>query len=311
MSTYITLDGGTTNTRLTLVREGVIKDRISLGVGAQKNIDGAGLLEAAIKQGIIDLLAKNGLSESDVSAVIASGMITSEFGLCNLPHITAPAGITELHSAIERVEIPEISDIPFAFIRGVKTDTPDMEHFDIMRGEETELAGIYRADLGEAIYVLPGSHSKIIKTDAVGRITEFSTMLTGEMIKSLAENTILKGSISLSDSEIVDEYLLHGYLYATSEGINKALFKVRVLKNFFGASGDEAYSFFIGAALAGEMKQIIENNAKAVVIGGRRQLRYAMGKILSSYSDKRVILLDDATVDASTAVGAIRIFEGI
>ena len=311
MNIYITLDGGTTNTRLTLVKDGCAEDRISLGVGVQKNIGEKGILEEKIKQGIETLLRQNSISEGDVSAIIASGMVTSEFGLCNLPHISAPAGISELHSTIERRSLPEISGIPFAFIRGVKRDSSDMDNFDVMRGEETELAGIYRADLGEAIYVLPGSHSKIIKTDASGRITDFSTMLTGEMIKSLAENTILKGAIELSKAKIVDEYLLRGYDFTANEGINKALFKVRVLKNFFGATGDEAYSFFIGAALVGEIKQIIENNAKAVVIGGRRQLRYAMGKILSSYSDKRVILLDDQTVDASTAVGAIRIFEGI
>ena len=310
MNIYITLDGGTTYTRLTLVKDGCAEDRISLGVGVQKNIGEKGILEEKIKQGIETLLLKNSIFDGDVSAIIASGMVTSEFGLCNLPHVTAPAGLSELHSTIERRALPEISGITFAFIRGVKRESSDMADFDVMRGEETELSGIYSPEYGEAIYVLPGSHSKIIKTDAWGRITDFSTMLTGEMIKSLAENTILKGAIELSEAKIVDEYLLRGYDFTANEGINKALFKVRVLKNFFGATGDEAYSFFIGAVLCGELREIIENGTKTVVIGGRRQLRFAMGQILEQRSDKRVILLDDNTVDLSTAVGAVRIFEG-
>ena len=177
MKNYITLDGGTTNTRLTLALDGEIKDRISLGVGVQKNIGGTGALESAIKQGIIDLLHRNSISEGDVDAIIASGMITSEFGLCNLPHIPTPAGISELHTSIERVELPEISSIPFACIRGVKVDADDMERFDIMRGEETEVFGIlpYLPLNTPATIILPGTHNKIIRVNATGEIINFRT----------------------------------------------------------------------------------------------------------------------------------------
>ena len=309
MKNYITLDGGTTNTRLTLVREGEVIDRIGLGIGVQKNIGEQGTLEREVKRGIERLLCESSLSECDIEVIIASGMVTSEFGLCNLPHVAAPAGIAELHEGIERTSIPEITSIPFAFIRGVKTPSQDFEHFDVMRGEETELMGIIKDEYKDALYILPGSHSKIIKTDTSGRIIDFSTMLTGEMIKTLSENTILKGALDLSTAKTVDEYLIRGYDYATSYGLNKALFKVRVLRNFFGATNDEAYSFFIGAVLAGEMKEIIDSDAPTVVIGGRLQLRCAMAKILSERDNKRVVFLDEREVDLSTVNGAIRIFE--
>jgi 2-dehydro-3-deoxygalactonokinase len=237
-------------------------------------------------------------------------MITSEFGLCNLPHIAAPAGIAELHAAIERVELPEISGIPFAFIRGVKNDTPDMEHFDIMRGEETELAGIYRADLGEAIYVLPGSHSKIIKTDAVGRITEFSTMLTGEMIYALATSTILKDAVDLSLSSFEEEKLLDGYRYAKEHGLNEALFKVRILKNLFGMTPVGCYSFFLGAVLADEISAIVASCATRVVIGGKNQIKNATKVLLEGAGcEKEIVLLDEETVENSTSRGMITIYE--
>ena len=93
MATYITVDGGTTNTRLYLVREGRVLAEKKIPMGAR---NGADALKAAIKGGLCELLADSGTAEDEVCAIIASGMITSEYGLCNLPHITLPAGRREL-----------------------------------------------------------------------------------------------------------------------------------------------------------------------------------------------------------------------
>ena len=66
------------------------------------------------------------------------------YGLVNLPHITVPAGIDELHNSMEKVVLSEISNIPFCFIRGVKTECSNLEDADMMRGEETEVMGIFQ-----------------------------------------------------------------------------------------------------------------------------------------------------------------------
>lgn len=311
MSIYITIDGGTTNTRITLVRDKVQIDSIKLRIGARKSIENKAILVSEIKQAIESLLEKNALSASDVTCILASGMITSEFGLCHLEHIPAPAGIRELHDGIKKVRLPEITEIPFAFIRGVRLFSEEFDNLDVMRGEETELMGILNADLGDCIYILPGSHSKIIKVDADGRITDFSTMMTGEMISALSQGTILKDAVDLELSEINRDYLLTGYDYSVKNGINKALFKVRILKSFCGCDKDEVYSFFLGTVLSGEIKEIIESTAKTVVLGGRVQIKNAMAEILGKRDNKRVILLDEKTVDASTYLGAIRIYENL
>ena len=309
MSIYITIDGGTTNTRVALVKENVLLDGVKLEIGARKCIDGNGALKSEIKRATEALLEKNCVDKRDVTCILASGMITSEFGLCTLDHIAAPAGIRELHGVLERVFLREITDIPFVFIRGVKLASADFGKFDVMRGEETELMGIINADYGECIYVLPGSHSKIIKVDSEGRIVDFSTMLTGEMIGALSTQTILKDAVDLTVSEVDNGYLLMGYDYTDGAGINKALFKTRILKSYFSRDKKEVYSFFLGAVLHGEMKQIIASDADTVVLGGKKQIRGAMAEILMRRDKKKVILLDDATVNASTAIGAIRIFE--
>ena len=307
---YITIDGGTTNTRISLVSDKIIKDTVKLNVGARANMNGDGILQKAIGEGIKKLLSSNNITEKDVLCILASGMITSEFGLINLPHISTPAGIDELHESMEKIVLDEISSIPFFFIRGVKKVGESFTESDIMRGEETELMGIAKDSYGECVYILPGSHSKIIKTDEKGRITDFATMLTGEMIASLSEYTILKDAVDLSEAMVNKEYLIKGYDYAKEEGINKALFKVRILKNLFGGDKDKTYSFFLGAVLEGEIESTLKTGAKTVAIGGRAQIKNAMAEIFKARSDKKVVLLSEEEVNSSTAMGAIKIYEG-
>lgn len=45
----------------------------------------------------------------------------------------------------------EISDIPFVFMRGVKFEGQDIDDFDMMRGEETELMCILEEKYGKCI----------------------------------------------------------------------------------------------------------------------------------------------------------------
>lgn len=308
-SFYLTLDGGTTNTRINLVKERKIIASIKIPVGARASIENREILKSEIKNAIKKLIFENSLSENDVICIIASGMITSEFGLCKLDHISAPAGIKELHGSMEKVILSEITEIPFVFIRGVKTFSESFEDTDIMRGEETEIMGLISEKYGKCVYILPGSHSKVIKTDSFGRICEFSTMLTGEMIASLSSHTILKDAVDLESSEIDPEYLLKGYDYSLCEGINKSLFKVRILKNLFSCGKNETYSFFIGTVLSAEIEQIAKSDAETVVLGGKAQIKNAMEIILKNRSDKNVITLSDKDAELSTTLGAIRIYE--
>ncbi len=314
MKNYITIDGGTTNTRICLVSDRVIIDSVKLSIGARAGIDNGDLLKAKIKDGIAGLLNQNNFSEQDIIKILASGMITSEFGLYNLPHIKTPAGIDELNSSMFEIKLDEISGIPFVFIRGVKSGD-DNEDFlwenDMMRGEETELAGIMTLEniSSDCLFVLPGSHSKLIETDKTGRITAFSTMLTGEMIAALSQNTILKDAVDLNVENADEKYLLKGFGYCSEYGINDALFKVRVLKNRFGCGDENIYSFFLGAVLCSEIKRIISSETGTVAIGGKRQIKEATACILKKVSDKKVILISDKTVEYSTSIGMIHIYE--
>ena len=240
---------------------------------------------------------------------MASGMITSELGLCPLAHLEAPVGIDELHEGMYRTNLPEISSIPFAFIRGVKIASACPSDIDVLRGEETELIGIMRSEERDCAYLLPGSHSKLIRTDADGRICAFSTMLTGEMLFALSEQAILKNAVDLHISQTYRAYLLQGYDACRQIGINRALFKVRLLQTMLHCDPVQIYNYFLGVVLCGEVEQILVCDASALIIGGKAQIKTAMAEILQSRGNKRILVLDEQEVAHSVARGAIRIFE--
>lgn len=306
MAIYLTLDCGTTNTRVHLVKGETLCDTVRCSIGA----DGKDQLKAALREAIKTLLQRHSLTEEDVSAIVASGMITSELGLCPLTHLPLPADREALHHGMETRLFPEISSIPITFIRGVRAEGDDLSLSDVMRGEETELMGILHEGGEDTLYVLPGSHSKLISTNRSGRITRFSTMLSGELFAAVSRHTILQKSFSsASVTEFDRDALYNGFSYCREHGINEALFKVRILKNHFSASEAVCYGFLLGVILCGEAEAILKAPERTVVIGGQKQLREALAELLRRIGKKKLHVLSDGKVAASTVIGAVRIFE--
>ncbi|MGN1047313.1 MAG: 2-dehydro-3-deoxygalactonokinase [Eubacteriales bacterium] len=309
MGYFVAIDGGTTNTRLFLVRGKQVVGTVKKNVGAGKNIGGTGALAEAVRGGMSELALSAGISVSDIEKTVASGMITSGIGLYEVEHIPAPAGVGELRAAVCRTILPEISSAPFFFVPGVKMCSSDLESADMMRGEETELVGLMQfSELGsfsDSLVVLPGSHSKLVRTDGAGRICRFSTMLTGEMIAALAGGTILRDSVCLSQGEASEESLLLGYRICREMGINRALFKVRTYKNLLHATEREVYGFFLGAVLCGEIDAILREDAKRIIISGNKYIKNAMTVMLRALSDREIVCVPDEITEKSTVSGLI------
>lgn len=311
MANYLTIDGGTTNTRINLVVESEIVDTIELKIGVKLNINGKDTYKNEIRKGIEILLGNNEMSESDIERIICSGMITSELGLCPLEHLKLPCGIYELCKGLHEIVIDEISKIPFVFIRGVKTACSSFGESDIMRGEETELFGITDNPEPGCLYVLPGSHSKLIYIDEESRINDFSTELTGEMIEAIATGTILKDVIDLNNTEIDEQFLQKGYMYAKENGVNSAFFKVRILKTLFSCNDIQTYSFFVGVALSSEIDSIIKSLPRKVVIAGKKQLKLPISILLNKNCDKEVECVADDISKFAATYGMVKIYEHV
>lgn len=83
-------------------------------------------------------------------------------------------------------------------------------HFDVMRGEETQLAGLV-ADTAEfsGVACLPGTHAKWATLES-GAVTQFTTYLTGEIYQLLARQSVLQhsiGSDDLNDASCHDAFI--------------------------------------------------------------------------------------------------------
>ena len=167
----LTIDTGTTNTRVTLLGGGYAKVCEAKREAGVRNtaIDGNNTqLKNAVRDCIDEVLIKSGISYDNVKCILASGMITSNVGLVEIPHLTAPVGIENLVRATRAVELPDIP-LPIHFIPGVKNnqdkvDLKNFESMDIMRGEEVESVSLIERYYTGAplLIVLPGSHNKFI-----------------------------------------------------------------------------------------------------------------------------------------------------
>jgi 2-dehydro-3-deoxygalactonokinase len=129
-----------------------------------------------------------------ISDVFASGMITCEKGLYELPHIEAPVSVPDLAAYVAWVKLPQISDhFDFYFVPGIKFTNQKELGTDMMRGEETEIAGaIDSDDSNSKVLVLHfGSHNKLIGISE-GKISHSITTIAGELISAVCRDTILK-----------------------------------------------------------------------------------------------------------------------
>ena len=308
----IALDGGTTNTRLTLVADGVILDRKKLSCGIR---DGKEALVLGLSREIPLFLSENGLAGNDITAITASGMVTSELGLYTVPHIVTPVGAKELSERSVMADLPEICDIPFRFVPGVKTfDSAEnlLADMDIMRGEETETVAILDRmglfDEKNVTLILPGSHMKVVVCNR-GKIVHFVTTLSGELTRAAAENTILKNSVGDAFfRELSLEHLYLGYKTAEALGMGAALFKVRVEGNFAGADKKQLYSVLLGAVLYDDIDMIVKNSKGTVVVGGSDPFRSAYLELLSGRV-KNILEVPEELAENAAAYGVWTVTE--
>ena len=96
---YAVIDCGTTNTRVYIVdREGKIiaSGERRVGVRNTSMTGSKDTLRNGLCEAIEEAAANAKIALKDISFAIASGMITSEIGLIELPHLIAPVGLEDL-----------------------------------------------------------------------------------------------------------------------------------------------------------------------------------------------------------------------
>lgn len=257
------IDCGTTNLRVTLLNDKLQPMDVVKSIGGVRHtaIDGHnGQLKAMLKDSIDTLLSRNGLTADDVSRCVAYGMITSDMGLLEIPHVAAPASAEDLRAAMQEQVFPEIAPFPIAFIPGVRNfaGPVDMETFgmmDMMRGEETEAIGLYDALKleGPAVFILPGSHNKMVAIGNGGKILGCMTSISGELLDALTHHTILADAVNrefVKDAEYDSAMACEGAWECMNSGLGRAAFAGRILRTLGKKSPSEVQSYLLGVTLA-------------------------------------------------------------
>lgn len=282
---YLIIDCGTTNLRVTLLDENKKPVDTIKGEGGVRHtaIDGHnGRLRTMLHDCMEQVLARNGYTMADVECCVASGMITSNMGLLEIPHVVAPAGAAELRAAMQEKVFEDIAPFPIAFIPGVRNfaGQVDLENFsemDMMRGEEVEAVGLYKllAPKGAAMFVLPGSHNKFVAMDAQGRIMGCMTSISGELLDAVTHHTILADAVGhsfVAADAYNAEMAKAGARESAVSGLGRAAFAGRILNTLGGKARSDIQSYLLGATLALDVQAMQayigdQENVEAYVAG--------------------------------------------
>ena len=178
---WIAADWGTSNLRVW-----AMSDSGSVLDAAQSDKGMSGLTPDAFEPALKELV------DPWVGAktpVIACGMVGSRQGWVEAAYDTVPCPVTVQQLARPAVKDPNLD---VRIIPGIR----QMDPADVMRGEETQIAGFLALNPGwDGVICLPGTHTKWVHISA-GEVVSFQTFMTGELFGLLSKHSVLRHSLS-------------------------------------------------------------------------------------------------------------------
>jgi len=179
---------------------------------------------------------------------LACGMIGSRQGWVEAPYVNCPSGLDALARGIVRADEGELSIVP-----GLACHPPDGVP-DVMRGEETQIAGALRDDAGPTLAVLPGTHSKwALVRD--GTISAFATYMTGEVFAVLRDHSILGRMLASAEPSFAADAFERGVQrgHERSGEILHLLFGARTMTLLGGLVPEQAGDYLSGLLIGCEI----------------------------------------------------------
>lgn len=215
--------------------------------------------------------------------ILACGMVGSRQGWVEAPYLDLPSPPL----VPGRLVVAPVRSGRFAvrIMPGLRQFVPP----DVLRGEETQVAGLLAAEPDfEGVVCMPGTHSKWLRLRG-GRIEAFRTCLTGEMFALLAERSVLRHSVGQSEGVAQASWDAPAFAAAVAEMLSDPgalmarLFSVRAEGLVAGQVPEAARArlsgLLIGAELAA-MRDWWQGNSTVSVIAAQ-PLGAAYGTALS------------------------------
>jgi len=210
------------------------------------------------------MLGRNSLKDEDISAIFASGMVTSPFGIKEVPHLKVPVTIQELRANVYNYHENLFFKRKIGLIPGVKS-TPDSQtittdnvlEVNSMRGEEVEIFGLLGTlddkvkSLSSAI-LIPGSHTQIAYIKDQEIVDLISTM-SGELFYAISNHTIISSSIEKDILQCDKNMVQKAFEMLKQYGFNKTVYLINTMKIFDVADTQAKTSFLEGAIFGGDI----------------------------------------------------------
>jgi len=141
--------------------------------------------------------------------IIACGMVGSRQGWVEAPYRDTPCA---------PLDPPTLVTVPLADPRLTLRLVPGLRQVrpaDVMRGEETQIAGALAAMPGfDGVLCLPGTHSKWVHVSA-GEVVSFQTCMTGELFALLSTQSVLRHGMA------GDGWDEHSFINALSDAMSQ------------------------------------------------------------------------------------------
>ena len=181
MTDWIAVDWGTSNVRAwAMSASGTVLAQATSDKGM------GGLDRAGFEPALLDVI---GDWLDGQTTIIACGMVGSRQGWVEARYAAAPcppqgSGFARPETVDHRLDVHVIP--------GIK----QMQPADVMRGEETQIAGFLAQNKGwDGVICLPGTHTKWVHISA-DEVVSFQTFMTGELFGTLTDHTVLRHSIA-------------------------------------------------------------------------------------------------------------------
>ncbi|MCC1494847.1 2-dehydro-3-deoxygalactonokinase [Cognatishimia sp. F0-27] len=196
---WLAVDWGTSHVRAWFLRGRRV-------VGWATSADGMGTLEPdGFEPALLRLLP---MPDARLSVMIC-GMAGSRQGWIEAPYAATPCVPPTAERAVRAPTRTDRLDV--RILPGIKQVDPA----DVMRGEETQIAGFLALNPGyDGIVCLPGTHSKWVHVSA-GEVVSFRTFMTGELFSLLSTQSVLRHSMAVDG---LDEDV---FLSAMSRGLSR------------------------------------------------------------------------------------------
>jgi 2-dehydro-3-deoxygalactonokinase len=236
---WIAVDWGTSNLRVwAMDADGRPVDSAASDAG-MATLDRGGFEPALLA------LVGSWLAPGRVTEALVCGMAGSRQGWVEAPYVAVPAA-----------PAPRAARAPARDPRLVVHVLPGLSQArppDVMRGEETQIAGLLaREPRFEGTVCLPGTHSKWAHISA-GEVVSFTTAMTGEIFALLAKRSVLRHSVATEGwsepdfAEAVEDTI------ARPERLAARLFGIRAEALLEGLAPDRARARLSGLLIGAEL----------------------------------------------------------